>query len=97
MNTKELALLLRDELYDLYEEYPHVIINELSRKKLDANRDMPEATFGVPDIEDAWKLVGLIKQYKILKSKLNKVVGFDCSFIRTSMSQRRLHVYRPSF
>ena len=35
--------------------YPHVIINNLQRKKLDANRDKPEATFGEPIPEQAWE------------------------------------------
>jgi len=54
LNTKELTLLMRDELFAIYGEYPHVVINELHRIKLDANRLMDEATFGVPSMEEAW-------------------------------------------
>ena len=35
-----------DALYEEFGERPHVIINNLHRSKLDANRDKPEATFG---------------------------------------------------
>ena len=35
-------------------EYPYVIINNLHRSKLDANRDKPEATFGEEVPEVAW-------------------------------------------
>lgn len=34
--------------------YPHVIINRLARRKLDANRDLPEAACGNPLAEEAW-------------------------------------------
>ncbi len=35
--------------------YPHVIINLLHRKKLDANRDITEAADGNPTAESAWQ------------------------------------------
>ncbi len=35
--------------------YPHVVINNLHRLKLDANRDKPEATFGEETPELAWE------------------------------------------
>ena len=35
-------------------EYPYVVINNLHRSKLDANRDKPEATFGEEVPEVAW-------------------------------------------
>jgi hypothetical protein len=34
--------------------YPHVVINHLHRKKLDANRDVVEAACGDPEAETAW-------------------------------------------
>lgn len=37
------------------EHSPHVIINELRRKKLDANRHKAEATFGDPKAMVAWE------------------------------------------
>lgn len=36
------------------DQYPHVIINELHRSKLDANRDIEEAAFGDHKAELAW-------------------------------------------
>ena len=54
-NTKELALLLSAELFALSGQYPHVVINNLSRKKMDANRDIDIAAFGVPEAESAWE------------------------------------------
>ena len=47
------------------EEYPYVVINNLHRIKLDANRDKPEATFGEPIPEEAWEESHrLIDQFK---------------------------------
>ncbi len=53
--TKELALLLREELFAETGAYPHTVINKLSRNKLDANRNKPEATFGEEIPEKAWE------------------------------------------
>ena len=57
--TKELTLAIRDEIYNLYGEYPHVIINELHRSKLDANRKIGQAALGIPSMEEAWRQVRL--------------------------------------
>ena len=55
-NTRQLAELVSEELFSLSGKRPHVIINNLSRTKLDANRDLEDAAFGHPDAEAAWKL-----------------------------------------
>lgn len=52
--TIELALLLAKILTRETGRHPHVVINHLSRKKLDCNCDQPEATFGVPEAMEAW-------------------------------------------
>ncbi len=44
--TLELTMELRDAIYEITGRYPHVIINHLKRIKLDANRDLTEATCG---------------------------------------------------
>lgn len=53
--TMELSLELRDEIYDITGRYPHVIINHLKRIKLDANRDVYEATCGDAEAAIAWE------------------------------------------
>lgn len=52
--TKELALLLRDELSSLTGYNPYVVINHLHRKKLDANRKLAEAAQGNADASKAY-------------------------------------------
>ena len=52
--TMELTNKIREELFALTGEYPTVVINLLDRSKLDANRDIDEATFGDPTAEEAW-------------------------------------------
>ncbi len=42
----ELTNLISDELYSITGKRPHVVINNLHRKKLDMNREMDLATFG---------------------------------------------------
>ena len=64
--TREITLLLRDELHNLYGEYPHVIINELHRSKLDANRRIDQAAWGIPSMEEAWRQVKLKHEARIL-------------------------------
>jgi len=53
-NTSELALFMAEELQLICGQKPHIIINNLNRKKMDANRDCEVATFGVPEAEVAW-------------------------------------------
>jgi hypothetical protein len=53
-NTRELVLAMRDSLYVRFGRYPHVIINHLSRRKLDPNRSLPEAACGDAEAVMAW-------------------------------------------
>lgn len=53
--TMQLSQEIRDAVFALSGRYPHVIINHLKRIKLDANRDMDEATCGDPEAEIAWE------------------------------------------
>ncbi len=53
--TKDLALRVREQLFVETGAYPHVVINNLHRLKLDANRDKSEATFGEEIPEQAWE------------------------------------------
>ena len=57
MYTRELTMLMRDEIFNIYGEYPHVVVCELRRTKLDANRAIDEAAFGIPSMEAAWETV----------------------------------------
>ena len=54
-NTIELARAFADAYHELTGQRPHLVINHLHRKKLDANRDMFEAAEGHPDAERAWR------------------------------------------
>ncbi|XP_063794402.1 uncharacterized protein LOC134949624 [Pseudophryne corroboree] len=64
--TQEMALALTKEICRLTSGYcPHVIINNLSRSKLDPNRDKDEAAFGVPQADQAWdEFMGFIHAAK---------------------------------
>jgi hypothetical protein len=53
-NTKELTLAIRDAIFARTGAYPHVIISNLHRIKLDPNREIVEAAQGNPDAERAW-------------------------------------------
>ncbi|KAM8952800.1 uncharacterized protein RCH25_043521 [Pelodytes ibericus] len=66
--TLEMALALAKEICRLSAGYcPHVVINNLSRSRLDANRDKEEAAFRVPQAEQAWdefhNFIGLAKSH----------------------------------
>jgi hypothetical protein len=52
--TVELALAIADVFRNLTGLYPHVVICHLHRSKLDCNRSLAEATFGVPEAVAAW-------------------------------------------
>lgn len=55
--TLELANELRDKLGELYNgSKPAMVVNNLHRRKFDANRELPEATFGVLEVEAAFAL-----------------------------------------
>ena len=53
--SQEYAREVADYIYQLTDHRPHVIINRLHRKKLDANRDLPEAAQGHEWAEQAWR------------------------------------------
>lgn len=53
-NTKELSLAIREAVFDLTGGYPHVVISNLHRRKLDPNREIVEAAQGNPHAERAW-------------------------------------------
>ena len=53
-NTVEMALDLRNFLYEKTGCYPHVIICQLRRSKLDANRNLADAACGNPEAVQAW-------------------------------------------
>ena len=46
LNTRDLVLALQQRHFARFGTYPHVIINHLARRKLDANRTKTEATCG---------------------------------------------------
>ncbi|KAM3911720.1 uncharacterized protein RB166_020278 [Leptodactylus fuscus] len=64
--TQEMALAVAKEICRLTSGYcPHVVINHLSRSRLDPNRDKDEAAFGVPDADQAWdEFMGFIRSAK---------------------------------
>ncbi len=53
-NTQELCREILKEFYAETGCYPHIIINLLHRKKLDANREIDEAANGNAEAEVAW-------------------------------------------
>ena len=53
-NTKELTLAIREAVHARTGAYPHVIISNLHRIKLDPNREIVEAAQGNADAERAW-------------------------------------------
>jgi hypothetical protein len=55
VNTQELARACAEELHRRTGRWPHVIICRLSRRKLDCNRDLPEAAAGHALAEQAWQ------------------------------------------
>ncbi|CAD5125004.1 DgyrCDS13244 [Dimorphilus gyrociliatus] len=46
--TKSIATKFYDKVHELTGLYPHMIVSELRRKKMDPNREVNEATFGDP-------------------------------------------------
>jgi hypothetical protein len=54
LHTEELVRQLRVAFLDHTGRHPHVVINRLSRSKLDANRDVQEATCGDANATVAW-------------------------------------------
>jgi hypothetical protein len=54
-NTRELTLDLGAALRQRFDGYPHIVINHLHRRKLDANRDLEEAACGNAAVRQAWE------------------------------------------
>ena len=54
LNTEELVRQMQQSFFNRTGRFPHVVINRLSRSKLDANRDVQEATCGDPNATAAW-------------------------------------------
>lgn len=52
--TQEIARGISETYFNKTGCYPNIIINLLHRRKLDANRDIEEATGGTPILESAW-------------------------------------------
>ncbi len=52
--TEELSYDIKVAIQNVFGGNPHIIINKLARKKLDANREIVEAALGNPDAENAW-------------------------------------------
>jgi len=53
-NTRELALAIREAVFIETGGYPHVVLSNLHRIKLDPNREIAEAAQGNPEAERAW-------------------------------------------
>ncbi|MDX1913190.1 MAG: hypothetical protein SFV22_16975 [Saprospiraceae bacterium] len=53
-NTQELARAFAEAVHTRTGCWPHVVFNKLHRRKLDANRDLPEAADGNPAAATAW-------------------------------------------
>ncbi|CAH1800052.1 unnamed protein product [Owenia fusiformis] len=54
-HTLELTGTIADAMQNITGQRPHVILNHLHRGKLDANREIEQAAFGVPEAETAWR------------------------------------------
>lgn len=54
-NTRELVLQIRDAIEDRFGGKAHVVINHLHRRKMDANRNLPEAACGDARAAQAWQ------------------------------------------
>jgi hypothetical protein len=53
--TREIAIKVAEKVMENYCSVPYVVINELHRSKLDANREKPEATFNNTIAINAWQ------------------------------------------
>ena len=53
-STYEMAWLIYDELENLTGQHPHLVINNLARIKMDANREIEEAAQGNVIAETTW-------------------------------------------
>lgn len=52
--TTNLAKEIKDAIFKITGCYPHIILNNLKRTKMDANRDLPEAACGNVSAGQAW-------------------------------------------
>ena len=70
LHTYELALELRSRLCELMGSCPAIVLNQLHRTRLDANREKPEATLGVPEVERVFD-----KYQAFIEEAKNKICG----------------------
>jgi N-formylglutamate amidohydrolase len=54
-NTLELAYQIDTAIQQVFGCFPHIVVNQLHRIKLDANREIVEAALGNADAETAWR------------------------------------------
>lgn len=54
LNTRELVRAMQARHFARFGNYPHIIINHLHRRKLDANRDLLEGACGDEEAQIAW-------------------------------------------
>jgi hypothetical protein len=52
--TKELSIEIAEAIKNGTGCYPHLIINNLHRRKIDTNRDLPEATCNLTTLDTVW-------------------------------------------
>lgn len=53
--TREIATKIANSVIENYCKVPYLVVNELHRSKMDANRERPEATFDDPIAINAWQ------------------------------------------
>ncbi len=54
LNTRELVIAMQQAIHERYGVFPHIVINHLHRRKLDANRPLNEAACGDDNATLAW-------------------------------------------
>ena len=69
MNTKQIAVVLREEIEKLTGKAPYLIINNLHRSKMDPNHEKEQAAFGNPLAGKAWE------DYQKYISDAKKAIG----------------------
>ena len=67
--TQELARSVNEAFFEQMGGYPHIVINLLQRRKLDANRDIGDAADGNPVVEESWA-----NYHQFIDSAKNKVI-----------------------
>ena len=53
--TREITVMLADQLTLITNDKPHVVLNNLHRNKIDLNREINLGCFHVPEAEQAWR------------------------------------------